>query len=394
MRFARERFDVVVVGAGIIGLAHAAEGVRRGLRVAVVERDEFARGASVRNFGHGCVSGQAGVALGYARVARERWLELGRLAGFFAEPTGSVVVARSEEELAVLGEFAAAGPDPVELLDADGVRARVPSRAPTLLGGAWLPLDVRVNPREAVGALARWLAGQGVTFLWRTAATGVEEGLLRTSRGDLAAPAIVLATGHDLDWLLPDLAEEAGLRRCALQMLRVSAPAGGGEGAGTGSGGEGGNSTGGARFRPGVLTGLSMLRYAAFEGCPSLPALRARFEAERPDLLAVDMNLMFTQLPDGDLIIGDTHERAVTHHPFQAERVDDLVLAETAELLGVPVAELVVRERWRGYYASAPDREFLISTPCPGVRVVVVTTGIGMTTSHGLAAEVLADLVP
>jgi len=28
------------------------------------------------------------------------------------------------------------------------------------------------------------------------------------------------------------------------------------------------------------------------------------------------------------------------------------------------------------------------------VRVVVVTTGIGMTTSYGLAAEVLAGLVP
>ncbi|MDT3438925.1 FAD-dependent oxidoreductase [Pseudofrankia sp. BMG5.37] len=398
MRFARERFDVVVVGAGIIGLAHAAEGVRRGLRVAVVERDAFARGASVRNFGHGCVSGQAGAAMGYAQVARERWLELGRLAGFFAEPTGSVVVARSEEELAVLGEFAAVGPAPVELLDADGVRARVPSRARTLLGGAWLPWDVRVNPREAVGALARWLAGRGVTFFWRTAATGVEEGLLHTSRGDLAAPAIVLATGHDLDWLLPELAEEAGMRRCALRMLRVSAPGGTGAPGSAGGGGAGGGEVdggaSGARFRPGVLTGLSLLRYAAFERCPSLPALRARFEAERPDLLAVDMNLMFTQLPDGDLIIGDTHERAVTHHPFQAERVDDLVLAETAELLGVPAAELVVRERWRGYYATAPDREFLVATPHPGVRAVVVTTGIGMTTSHGLAAEVLADLVP
>nr|WP_007512928.1 MULTISPECIES: hypothetical protein [Pseudofrankia] len=183
-------------------------------------------------------------------------------------------------------------------------------------------------------------------------------------------------------------------------MLRVTVPGGAGEaghplgGETGGAGGEVGSGAGGGRFGPGVLTGLSLLRYAAFEGCPSLPALRARFDAERPDLLAVDMNLMFTQLPGGDLIIGDTHERAVTRHPFQAEWIDDLVLAETADLLGVPVGELTVRERWRGYYATAPDREFLVATPYPGVRVVVVTTGIGMTTSHGLAAEVLADLVP
>ncbi|WP_238429878.1 TIGR03364 family FAD-dependent oxidoreductase [Frankia nepalensis] len=383
MGLGSEPVDLVVVGAGIVGLAHAAEGVRRGLRVAVVERDEFARGASVRNFGHGCVSGQAGAAFGYAKAARERWLELGRLAGFWAEPTGTVVAARSEEELAVLAEFAAAGAAPAELLDADGVRARVPLRAKTLLGGAWLPWDIRVDPREAVGALARWLASVGVTFHWRTAVTGLEPGVLRTSRGDLAAPAIVLATGHDLDWLFPELAERAGVRRCALQMLRVATPGPAARAPGDGE-----------RFGPGVLTGLSLLRYAGFAGCPSLPALRARFERERPDLLAVDMNLMFTQLPDGDLIIGDTHETAVTHLPFQAETVDDLVLAETADLLGVPAADLVVRERWRGYYASAPGREFLVAAPLPGARVVTVTTGIGMTTSHGLAAEVLADLIP
>ncbi|WP_045877613.1 TIGR03364 family FAD-dependent oxidoreductase [Pseudofrankia sp. DC12] len=372
-------FDLVVAGAGIIGLAHAVEGLRRGLRVAVVERDEFARGASVRNFGHGCVSGQAGQALDYAKAARERWLELGRLAGFYAEPTGTVVAARSAEELAVLGDFAAAGVAPVEMLDADGVRARVPVRAKTLVGGAFLPWDVRVDPREAVGAIARWLAAEGVTFFWRTAALEAAAGVLRTGRGELVAPAIVQATGHDLDRLHPEIAERAGVRRCVLQMLRVAAPA---------------TADGAAveRFGPGVLTGLSLLRYAGFADCPSLPALRARFEAERPDLLAVDMNLMFTQLPDGDLLIGDTHERAVTHHPFQDERVDDLLLAETADLLGVPAAELAVRERWRGCYATAPDREFLVESPTPGVRVVAVTTGIGMTTCHGLAAQVVADL--
>jgi FAD dependent oxidoreductase TIGR03364 len=375
------RFDLVVVGAGVVGLAHAAEGARRGLRVAVVERDAFARGASVRNFGHGCVSGQAGEALRYARVARDRWLELGELAGFYAEPTGTVVAARGDEEMAVLAEFAQAGAAPVGLLDADQVRARVPLRAKRLVGGAYLPWDIRVNPREAVGALARWLEAEGVTFHWRTSALGVSPGVLHASRGDLEAGAIVLATGHDVDHLFPELAEQAAVRRCVLHMLRVAAPVEGGIGAGNP-----------ARFGPGVLTGLSLLRYPGFGDCPSLPALRARFEDERPDLLAVDMNLMFTQLPDGDLLIGDTHDRAVTHAPFADERVDDLLLAETAELLGVGSGELVVRERWRGTYASAPGREFLVGAPLPGVRVVVVTTGIGMTTSHGLAAEVLDEL--
>ena len=40
-----ERVDLAIVGAGIVGLAHAVEAVRRGLSVVVVERDERATGA-------------------------------------------------------------------------------------------------------------------------------------------------------------------------------------------------------------------------------------------------------------------------------------------------------------------------------------------------------------
>ena len=101
--------------------------------------------------------------------------------------------------------------------------------------------------------------------------------------------------------------------------------------------------------------------------------------------IEADLNLMFTQLPDGDLLLGDTHGRGTTIDPFCSEAWFELVLAEGARLLGVE--GLAVRERWQGVYASAPE-EFLVAEPMEGVTVASVTSGIGMTTGFGLAAEV------
>ncbi|WP_050854872.1 FAD-dependent oxidoreductase, partial [Bordetella pertussis] len=52
-------YDVVVVGAGMLGIAHAWAAARRGLSVAVVERSQRAHGATIRNFGQVLVTGQA-----------------------------------------------------------------------------------------------------------------------------------------------------------------------------------------------------------------------------------------------------------------------------------------------------------------------------------------------
>jgi glycine/D-amino acid oxidase-like deaminating enzyme len=57
-RSLEQQFDLAVVGAGIVGLAHALAAARLGKRV-VVDRDAQANGASVRNFGFVTVTGQA-----------------------------------------------------------------------------------------------------------------------------------------------------------------------------------------------------------------------------------------------------------------------------------------------------------------------------------------------
>lgn len=367
--------DLVVVGAGIVGLGAALAAVDRGLSVIVVERRAAQVGASVRNFGHLCTTAQSGEAREHALAARERWLRLRTDAGLWLRESGTVVVARHPDELALLEALADARRDrimgsrpEVELLTPAEVLAAAPVAAPGVVGGALLPYDLQADPRSAVADLAAHLATRGVDIRWRTAVHGIEPGRVRTSRGDLDAGLVVVATNHDLDELLPDVAAAAAVDRCTLDMLRVEAPLR-------------------APLTAPLLTGWSLVRYRAFAELADADAVRARLHAEDPVLAAFDVNHMHTQLPDGTLVVGDTHARAAAASPFQPEAASEAMLRVTRELFGVD--ELRVVERWQGVYASGRD-ETLHVEPEPGVVALAATTGIGMTVGLGLAEHAIA----
>ncbi|BDD82727.1 oxidoreductase [Tsukamurella pulmonis] len=357
--------DVLVVGAGVVGLAHAVEALARGLTVTVVERDTRAVGASVRNFGHACVTGQSGDLAELAHLARERWLDLDGRAGLGARATGGLAVARHATELAVLEELAAARPGEVALRTADQVRAELPGGgAEDVIGGAALLADLRVDPRVTVARLAAWLDAQdGAEVRFGTAYLGFDGSRAHTSRGTVEAGRVIVCVGHDLDHLLPELAERQRVQRCALQMARTADP--------------------GAVVTPAVLTATSLLRYPAFAETEAAVALRERMERERPDLLGIDANVMFTQRPDGTLLIGDSHHTERTVEPFLDDAVTETLRAESARVMGL--RELRIIERWQGVYASSPLHPYLVAEPEDRVSVRVVTSGVGMTIAHGLA---------
>ncbi|HEY2644050.1 MAG TPA: TIGR03364 family FAD-dependent oxidoreductase [Galbitalea sp.] len=366
--------DVLVIGAGIAGLAHATAALARGLTVTVIDRDARAVGASVRNFGHACVTAQSGELLELALIAREKWIDYSARAGFFSVQSGALAVARSESELAVLDELAASRePGQVARLTSAEVRGQLRAEAdPAILGGALLRDDVRVDPREAVGSLAAWLSRQpGVRFLWQTSYLGGADGVASTSRGNIRAQRTIVCVGHDLDYLFPELAAEREVQRCALQMLRVDAPAG-------------------LVLHPAVLTGTSMLRYPAFAETTAAGALRAEVTQSSPGLIEIGANIMFTQRPDGSLIVGDSHRYATTMDPFLGEATSEILLREIQRILGV--SDLRILERWQGVYASSAQQPFLIAEPAPGVTVAIVTSGVGMTISFGLAERTFATL--
>lgn len=366
--------DLLVVGAGIVGLAHAAEAVRRGLRVRVIDRDERAVGASIRNFGHCCLSAQPDEHDALVRSSREGWLAVAAESGVPVQTGGGLVLARSRAQLELLEEFVGARPDRGRLLTAPEAAATLTGGLrdlPELLGAVSLTQDLRVDPRTTVGQLADWLATRGVGFDWRTACLGAAEGTVRTSRGELRAERVVVCVGHDVDRLWPELAEQAALERCALQMALVDPPDG-------------------LATHAAILTATSMLRYGGLATLPAAAGVRAEVAAEAPELIEMVANVMMAPRPDGTLLVGDSHRYGISQDPFLDEQVEDRLLEEVAAVLGVE--RLRVRQRWQGVYASSPHSDLLVHHLDARTSVVSVTSGVGMTLSFGLARRVLDEL--
>src|SRR5262245_58355537 len=102
--------QIAIIGGGIIGLAHAWYAARQGLRVVVFERNEYAQGASIGNFGMILPIGQPpGERLDLALRSQCLWLEAARDAGIEIASRGSIHVAYRDDEAAVIHEFAEAG---------------------------------------------------------------------------------------------------------------------------------------------------------------------------------------------------------------------------------------------------------------------------------------------
>jgi FAD dependent oxidoreductase TIGR03364 len=370
------RFDLAVVGAGIVGLAHALAAARRGLRVVVFDRECQAIGASVRNFGFITVTGQQREEC-WRRALRSRdvWLEVASRAGIAIEHEGLVVVARRPEAMAVLEAFAATEMGAAcELLDGRAARTRYPMLGEGSIEGAlWSPHERRVESRCALPKLADWLErAHGVAFVRETLVKDIAPPHITTSAGTFEAERVAVCPGDDLLTLYPDRIRALGIGRCRLHMLKV-APA-----------------DRDFRLPAAVMSDLSLVRYLGYAELPEAAALMARLKVEQPHMLAQGIHLIAVQGRDGDLIVGDSHHYERSPSPFARADVDELILTELATVLRLPDAR--VRERWTGTYAHLPDRLAVIDAPEPEVRLVMVTSGTGASTAFAIGEEVIADL--
>lgn len=368
-------FDLAIVGAGIVGLAHALAATKRGLKVVVIDRDAQANGASIRNFGFVTVTGQQeGACWTRARRSREIWSEVAPQAGIEVLHHGLSVVAQRDEAVAVVEAFLKTEMgEGCTLLSPATAAARVPAlRQDQAQAVLFSPHELRVESKTAIPRLARWLeAEQGVTFHWSTAVTGVALPHIETSAGRIEAQAAVICPGDDYTTLHADRIAGYGLTKCLLHMLRV-APA---------------TPT---PLGTAVMSDLGLARYLGYAELPEAEALKARLDDERGEARANGIHLIAVQSADGSLIVGDSHHYADTPPPFAPVSVDGLILDELDAVLQLPGRR--VTEHWTGVYASASNRLMLRDDVSDREKIVIVTSGTGASTAFAIAEETLTDM--
>ncbi|CEJ12671.1 putative FAD-binding dehydrogenase [bacterium YEK0313] len=367
-------YDLAIVGAGILGLAHALAAARLGKSVVVIDRDAQANGASVRNFGFVTVTGQQrGLTWRRARRSRDIWAEIAPQAGIAIAHRGLVVAAHRQEAVGVIEAFMAtemAGNCRLAL-PAEAL-ARVPAlRAERLKAALISEEDLRVESRTAIPLLARHLeATLGVTFRRATTVLDVAPPVIATSAGPIRAEAAIVCPNDDFQTLFAGRIAAQGPTKCKLHMLRVRPDRSVALGAA-------------------VMSDFGLARYEGYAALPEAAPLKARLAAEAPDMLANGIHLIAVQSADGSLVVGDSHHYAPTPDPFAPDTVDALILAELDATLALPGREVV--ERWTGIYPSGPGVMFM-DAPLPAVRLVMVTSGTGASTSFAIAEETVADL--
>lgn len=228
--------DVVIIGAGIVGLATAREAARAGMSVTVIDPTPT-HGASFA--AAGMIAPLTEYHIGDERLtpllveAARVWPEYARsIADESGLPSGyvdhgTVVVGHDADDKAELLRHLPAqqalGFEP-EMLTTRAVREREPALGPTISVGIAAPADHAVHNREFLAALLRATKEAGVHFIHETAQVSSRKHTVELESQELHADHIVVATGIDtIDQHALEPAIRAAIRPVKGQILRLQA---------------------------------------------------------------------------------------------------------------------------------------------------------------------------
>ena len=372
------KYDLLVVGGGVLGTFNAYHALNKGLRVAVLEQSNRPQGATTRNFGQVVPSGMNTKWQNFGRESLAIYKAIQKEFDITIRQNGSVYLASNAEEVQLIEELSDINKQneySSTLLTKAQCLEKYPGlRADYVKAGLFFPDEVTVEPRTMIHRLQQYLVEQKRLDLFtNTKAVHLEtlgdQVEVTTAAGTaFYAAQVLICNGSDFKTLYPRLFAESDLQLSKLQMMQTKPQ---------------------HNFElPGsILTGLSIRRYEAFYECPSFQAIKAQ---EDPKGLEKKwgVHMLFKQAADGSVILGDSHEYA------DADKIEDLgydlnmdidnfMIAEAKKIFDLPTYE--IQDRWYGIYSQCKTQDIFLKDIDARIHVATGIGGKGMTGSAGFA---------
>ena len=144
-------YDAIIIGAGIVGSACAAECAREGMSVAIVEAGIVGGGATAAGMGHLVVMDDSEAQFALTRYSQQLWDEISDELPREVEhdACGTIWIAADDEEMVEARrkeKFYSDRGVKTEILDAQSLAEAEPNLRPGLVGGLRVPGDSVIYP--------------------------------------------------------------------------------------------------------------------------------------------------------------------------------------------------------------------------------------------------------
>ena len=369
------QYELVIVGAGVVGMGAAIAAQKKGVKkILIVERHQACTGASIRNFGFITITGlRQKIMQERSLRSREIWLDIIKKAKITINHRGLYLIAQHKESIPVLEEYLKIDPrSTVRLLSKKEMESHHPLfKKNNNFGGLHSTDEVRIEPRLAVPAVAKFLESTGIDFLWKEEVLDFTDKQIVTQKRKIQFKKLIMAPGNHLKGLGRNVFEQRKIQSSKLHMLRVMPE---------------------KKFKlpGGIMADLTLMRYPGYENLPSKKKLDKVIQKTYRAELDNGIHVIVVQGKDGSLIIGDSHQYTHdTHYPFEKEKIDTLILNKFEQIL--PIGKYNVLERWIGEYPSG-KKDYLDHWLDKNICIANVTTGIGMSTGFAFAEDVFQKL--
>ena len=347
-------FDVVIVGAGIVGAACADEFARRGLRVTVVDRDVVGSGATAAGMGHVVVMDDSEAQFALTRYSQQLWQALRPElpADVEYEQCGTIWVAADEEELAEVQRkhsYYAEHGVPTTVLGADDLKRLEPNLRDGMSGGLLVTEDVVLYPPCAARFLMERAQKRGAELRLGASVARLGQGCVRLSDGvEIRGERIVNAAGA---WS-PELTGALEIKKRKGHLVITDRYPG---------------------FLRHQLVELGYLKSA---------------HSVTSDSVAFNVQPRRT----GQILIGSSRQYGAEHKEVDQEILWRMLVRAQEYMPGLGPMSAV--RTWTGFRAATPDKLPLIG-PWPGDKSLFLATGhegLGITTSLA-TARILVDQI-